>query len=73
MQRYIVDVKGWTHGGGFVHLFAVAQAAPGPNVLFTSLIGYRWRHRPARLLRSSGCACCGGADMGRLPLWERVR
>ena len=41
MQRYIVDVKGWTTAADFMHLFAVAQAAPGPNVLFTSLIGYR--------------------------------
>ncbi len=41
MQRYIVDVKGWTTAADFLHLFAVAQAAPGPNVLFTSLIGYK--------------------------------
>jgi chromate transporter len=40
MQRYIVDVKGWT-AADFMHLFAVAQSAPGPNVLFASLIGYR--------------------------------
>ena len=41
MQRYIVDVKGWTTPGDFMQLFAVAQTAPGPNVLVTSLIGYR--------------------------------
>jgi len=41
MQRYIVDVKGWTSATDFMRLFAVAQAAPGPNVLITSLIGYR--------------------------------
>ncbi|HXM80524.1 MAG TPA: chromate transporter [Burkholderiales bacterium] len=41
MQRYVVDVKGWTTAADFMQLFAVAQAAPGPNVLITSLIGYR--------------------------------
>ena len=41
MQRYIVDVKGWTTPRDFMQLFAVAQTAPGPNVLVTSLIGYR--------------------------------
>ena len=41
MQRYVVDVKGWTSATDFTRLFAVAQAAPGPNVLITSLIGYR--------------------------------
>jgi hypothetical protein len=40
MQRYIVDVKGWMTPGDFMQLFAVAQTAPGPNVLVTSLIGY---------------------------------
>ena len=56
MQRYIVDVKGWTTAADFMHLFAVAQAAPGPNVLFTSLIGYRvagdspWRNIIRRAL-----------------------
>src|SRR5207249_5287779 len=33
--------KGWTTATDFMQLFAVAQAAPGPNVLITSLIGYR--------------------------------
>jgi chromate transporter len=44
-QRYIVDVKGWTTPGDFMQLFAVAQTAPGPNVLVTSLIVWRWRPR----------------------------
>ena len=41
MQRIVVEVKGWTGPVEFVQLFAVAQAAPGPNVLIASLIGYR--------------------------------
>jgi hypothetical protein len=41
MQRYIVHVKGWTNERFHPICSPVAQAAPGPDVLFTSLIGYR--------------------------------
>jgi len=41
MQRYVVDVKGWLTPGEFIQAFAVGQAAPGPNVLISSLIGWK--------------------------------
>jgi chromate transporter len=41
MQRLVVDVKGWTSAAEFMQLFAIAQAAPGPNVLIVSLVGWR--------------------------------
>ena len=41
LQRVAVDVKEWTAPAEFVQLFAVAQAAPGPNVLIASLIGWK--------------------------------
>ena len=41
MQRFVVDVKGWTSGDDFIRLFAIAQAAPGPNILFASLVGWK--------------------------------
>ena len=41
MQRLVVDVKQWTTHEEFVQLFAIAQAAPGPNVLIASLLGWR--------------------------------
>ena len=41
MQRLVVDVKGWTTSAEFIQLFAIAQAAPGPNVLVVSLIGWK--------------------------------
>ena len=41
MQRIVVDVKGWVTPSEFTQLFAVSQAAPGPNILFTSLIGWK--------------------------------
>ncbi len=41
MQRIVVDVEGWVTPAEFTQLFAVSQAAPGPNVLFASLIGWQ--------------------------------
>ncbi len=41
MQRYVVDVKGWLTPGDFLQAFAVGQAAPGPNILIASLIGWK--------------------------------
>ncbi len=41
MQRIVVDVKGWVTPAEFTQLFAVSQAAPGPNILFMSLIGWK--------------------------------
>ena len=41
MQRFVVDLKGWLTPSEFIQAFAVGQAAPGPNVLIASLIGYK--------------------------------
>ena len=41
MQRIVVDVKGWVSPAEFTQLFAVSQAAPGPNILFMGLIGWK--------------------------------
>lgn len=40
LQRQIVG-QGWMTGHEFAALFALAQAAPGPNMMVVSLIGYR--------------------------------
>jgi chromate transporter len=41
MHRQLVDVQGWLSGTEFVALVALAQAAPGPNVLVVSLLGWK--------------------------------
>lgn len=41
MQRIVVDVEGWMTAAEYTQLFAIAQAAPGPNVLVTALIGWK--------------------------------
>ncbi|WP_439599210.1 chromate transporter [Falsiroseomonas sp.] len=40
MNRLVVDVHGWMSDARFAQLFALAQAAPGPNVLVVGLIGW---------------------------------
>ena len=41
MQRQVVDVHGWMSAQEFSALFALAQAAPGPNMMIVPLIGWR--------------------------------
>ena len=41
MQRLVVDVQHWMSATEYTQLFAIAQAAPGPNVLVTALIGWK--------------------------------
>ncbi len=40
MQRFIVGQQGWLSDAQFTASIALAQAAPGPNVLFVAVIGW---------------------------------
>jgi chromate transporter len=40
IHRQIVDTLHWMDNAGFAELIAVAQIAPGPNVIIVSLIGW---------------------------------
>lgn len=39
MHRIVVEQNHWLSDAAFTELFAIAQAAPGPNILVVSLIG----------------------------------
>lgn len=41
MQRQVVEVHGWMSPSEFVALYALAQAAPGPNMLVSTVVGWR--------------------------------
>jgi chromate transporter len=41
IHRQIVEVHHWMDSATFAQLFAIAQVAPGPNVLIVSLIGWK--------------------------------
>lgn len=40
MQRFVVGERGWLTDTQFTSSVALAQAAPGPNVLFVAVIGF---------------------------------
>ena len=41
MHRYLVEQHGWLSQTQFNEAIALAQAAPGPNVLFVALMGWQ--------------------------------
>lgn len=40
MHRQAVDLRSWMSEREFTDMFAISQAAPGPNVMLVTLIGY---------------------------------
>lgn len=56
MQRQVVGVHHWMTGQEFAAMYALAQAAPGPNMLVTTLIGWRVAGLPGALV-ATGSLC----------------
>lgn len=50
IHRQVVEVLGWMDDATFAHLFAIAQIAPGPNILLISLIGWHVAGLPGLLI-----------------------
>ena len=74
LQRYVVDVKGWITPEEFIQIFAVGQAAPGPNILIASLIGWKVAGLGGALLALA--AMCGPAAVLAwwvAEAWERFK
>jgi len=40
IQRFVVDVNHWLSNEAFLAAYTIAQAAPGPNMLFVTLVGW---------------------------------
>lgn len=40
MQRFVVGEKGWLSDAAFTGSLALAQAAPGPNVIYVAVVGF---------------------------------
>ena len=74
MQRFVVELKGWLTPGDFIQAFAVGQAAPGPNVLITSLIGWKVAGLPGAFV-ALGAMCFPAAVVAWWvsDLWERFK
>jgi chromate transporter len=41
MQRYVVEANHWLSASQFADAYALGQAAPGPNMMFVTLIGWQ--------------------------------
>ena len=54
MQRQVVDAHGWMSAREFAALFALAQAAPGPNILVVTAVGWRVAALPGAVVATLG-------------------
>ncbi|WDD95591.1 chromate transporter [Burkholderia sp. FERM BP-3421] len=74
MQRQVVDVHGWMSAQEFTALFALAQAAPGPNMMIVPLVGWHVAGWPGLFV--SSLAKFGPSSLvtiGALHAWERFK
>jgi len=74
MQRQVVQVQGWMSAQEFSALYALAQAAPGPNMMVVPLIGWHvagWSGLLVSALAKFGpSSLLTGVVLG---LWRRFR
>jgi len=54
IHRYLVDDRGWLTDAQFSAGIAIAQAAPGPNLLFVPVLGYTVAGLPGALVSLAG-------------------
>lgn len=54
MQRQVVDVHHYMDRPTFSALFALAQAAPGPNMMVSTLVGWQVAGVPGALVATAG-------------------
>ena len=74
MQRLVVDVQGWMSAAEYTQLFAIAQAAPGPNVLVTALIGWKVAGLAGGLVALAAfCAPAAALAYSFGGFWDRMR
>jgi len=74
IHRQVVQVYGWMTDADFADLFALAQAAPGPNVLVVSLIGWKvagWTGALVAILAM--CLPSSVLAYGMARAWRRFR
>jgi len=73
-QRQVVEVRPWMSAQEFAALYALAQAAPRPNMLITTLIGWRVAGLPGALIATGAmCAPSSALTFFSVSLWYRFR
>lgn len=74
IHRHAVQVAGWMTERQFADIFAIAQAAPGPNFLISTLIGYQVAGVPGAVVATLGM--CGPSSVLAYYIsgtWERFK
>jgi chromate transporter len=74
MHRQAVDVAGWMSNRQFADLFAIAQVAPGPNIIVVTLIGFHVAGVAGALTATAAMctpSCLLTFFLGRV--WERFQ
>jgi chromate transporter len=63
LHRLLVDERGWLSEADFTRSLTLAQAAPGPNVLYVALAGWLigWQHADGGLSAQAGWAAAAAA------------
>jgi chromate transporter len=54
MQRHMVETRGWITDAQFTDAIVVAQASPGPNILFVTLLGFQAAGLPGAFAATLG-------------------
>ncbi len=74
MHRVVVLEHGWLDDTTFIHLYAIAQAAPGPNGLVVTLIGWKVAGLAGALVATLAmCLPMSVVIYFLIPRWERFR
>jgi chromate transporter len=74
MHRQAVEVNHWMSDKDFAALFAIAQAAPGPNVMISTLVGWKVAGLAGALVAT--IAMCGPSCLltfAVVRVWDRYR
>ncbi len=74
IHRQIVELRGWMTDAQFSELFAISQAAPGPNFLIVTLIGFFVAGLPGAVITTVAiCAPSSALTYAVAHLWDRFR
>ncbi len=74
MHRQAVEVHHWMSDADFTALFAISQAAPGPNFMISTLVGWKVAGLPGALLATAAmCLPSCLLAYGVARVWDRFR
>lgn len=73
MYRYVVQQHGWITDAQFTASIAIAQAAPGPNILFVAVLGWNVAGLPGVIATMTGIMLPASTLTLAATRWGRAR